>query len=355
MNARNAIALRDVMGLLSRSLASFGSEPAPAPIAKPLPVLRALVKDDLAAVDQIILTQLDCEEPLIRLVGEHILQAGGKRLRPSLTLAAAHLCGYHGTRHRDLAACVELIHTATLLHDDVVDESHLRRGLATANDLWGNKASVLVGDFLLSRAFQLMVADGNLEVLRILSDASAIISQGEVMQLATANQPKTTEEAYLRVIEAKTAALFAAACEIGAVVAGDPRQNILRQFGMQLGVAFQIMDDALDYAADAEALGKTVGDDFREGKITLPVILAYRDGTPSERDFWARCLERMEQTPEDLAAAIAMLAKHGAIERSIAKARDIIQEAKLLLGDFEPSSAREAMLEVADFSVARAY
>jgi octaprenyl-diphosphate synthase len=351
------------MGLMQRAMEALDSiQSGQTPDTKKpsdhaLDGLKALVHADMQAVNDVILVQLDCEEPLIRTVGEHIMKAGGKRLRPSLTLVSAKLCGYaDGNRHIDLAAAVELIHTATLLHDDVVDESHLRRGLATANDLWGNKASVLVGDFLLSRAFQLMVKDGSLKVLKILSDVSAIISQGEVMQLAIAGAPDTPEESYFKVIEAKTAALFAAGCEIGAVVAGtEDQEAALRDFGMKLGIAFQIMDDALDYAAEQAKLGKTVGDDFREGKITLPVILAYQDGTQEERDFWHRCMQDQEQTDADLPHALEIISKHQGIERSIQRAEQIVEEAKAALSAFPASPAKDALFAVADFSVARAH
>ena len=246
--------------------------------ANGLEQLTALTRDDLQAVNAIILEHMRSEVPLIPQLASHVIAAGGKRLRPMLTLASAQLCSYRGRRQLGLAACVEFIHTATLLHDDVVDESDLRRGLATANTLWGNKPSVLVGDFLFSRAFQLMVLDGSLEVLKILSDASAIIAEGEVAQLITANDTETTEADYLRVIGDKTAALFDAACRIGAVVGerSEAEQEALGRYGRTFGIAFQLVDDVLDYVANQAALGKAVGDDFREGKITLPVVLAFR-------------------------------------------------------------------------------
>ena len=219
-----------------------------------------------------------------------------------LTLLAANLCGYRGQRHLGLATCVEFIHTATLLHDDVVDESDLRRGRSTANAVWGNKAPVLVGDFLFSRAFQLMVADGSLRILDILANASAVIAEGEVAQLITANDTATTEDAYLEVIAAKTAALFRAACQVGAVVADRPRRRRggAGAYGQNLGIAFQLIDDALDYSAQEAMLGKTIGDDFREGKITLPVLIAFARGDEAEREFWRRTLEELEQQPGDL-------------------------------------------------------
>ena len=256
------------------------------PRAPSLAPLMALVADDLKRVNDVILRRMHSPVALIPQLASHIIAAGGKRMRPMLTLAAARLCGCeHGDRPVNLAACVEFIHTATLLHDDVVDESDLRRGLKTANAVWGNKASVLVGDFLFSRAFQVMVEDGSLDVLRILSNASATISEGEVLQLTTANDTETTESAYLEVIKAKTATLFAAAARVGAVVAGrgKPDEDALDSYGMNLGIAFQLVDDVLDYASRAETMGKAVGDDFRDGKITLPVVLAFLRGDEEQR------------------------------------------------------------------------
>jgi octaprenyl-diphosphate synthase len=321
-----------------------------------LTALTRLLQDDLAACNRVIIEKMQSEVALIPQLASHIVASGGKRLRPLLTLAAARMCGYRGTRHIGLAACVEFIHTATLLHDDVVDESRLRRGQASANALFGNKASVLVGDFLFSRAFQLMVADGSLEVLRILSAASATIAEGEVLQLMTQNDTSTTEAQYLAVIEGKTAALFAAATEIGAVIAGEPpeRQAALRDFGMALGIAFQLVDDALDYSADQQALGKTVGDDFREGKITLPVLLAFARGSEAERDFWRRTLERREQEEGDLARAQALLVEHGAIRDTIDRARLFADKARASLAAFPDGAEKQALSAVAEFCVERA-
>lgn len=321
-----------------------------------LTALMALLKDDMAACNRLILDRMQSDVALIPQVAAHIVAAGGKRIRPLLTIAAARLCGYRGDRHVGLAACVEFIHTATLLHDDVVDESALRRGQASANAMFGNQASVLVGDFLFSRAFQVMVADGSLEVLRILSDASAIIAEGEVLQLMTQNDTATTEAQYLAVIEGKTAALFAAATEVGAVVAGEPadRQKALRDFGMSLGVAFQLVDDALDYSADQEALGKTVGDDFREGKITLPVLLAFARGSEEERTFWRRTLEDRDQGDADLARALALMTKHGALKDTIGRARSYADQAIALLEPFPDGAEKRALAAAADFVVERA-
>ena len=251
--------------------------------------LHGLVADDLRAVNGVILDNMQSSVMLISELAAHIVAAGGKRLRPMMTLGSARLCGYTGKRHIDLAACVEFIHTATLLHDDVVDDSALRRGTATANAVWGNKPSVLVGDFLFSRAFQISVADGSLRVLGILADTAATLAEGEVMQLTTSNDTETSEAAYMKVVTAKTAALFAAACQLGAVVAerSAAEEEALRSFGLNLGIAYQLVDDALDYGAREAVLGKSVGDDFREGKITLPVVLAFRRGDDEERAFLA--------------------------------------------------------------------
>jgi octaprenyl-diphosphate synthase len=319
--------------------------------------LKALVAEDLARVNEEIIARMHSRVPLIPELAGHIIAAGGKRLRPLLTLAAARLCGYTGARHVRLAACVEFIHTATLLHDDVVDDSDLRRGNATANAVWGNQASVLVGDFMFSRAFQLMVADGSLRVLDILSTASAVIAEGEVMQLATSNDTETTEDAYLEVIAAKTAALFAAATRIGAVVAERPRteEAALESYGRNLGIAFQLIDDVLDYSAQQTTLGKTVGDDFREGKITLPVILAFRRGDDEERAFWRRTLEDGTQTPEDLERAIALLGRHGALADTVERARHYGAKARDALGLFPDGEVKRILTDVVDFCIERAH
>jgi len=327
-----------------------------APKKATLDALYTLIQGDLKRVDTLILNRVKSEVPLIHSIAEHIIASGGKRIRPALTLISSQLCGYGGDKHIALAAAVEFIHTATLLHDDVVDESKLRRGLATANEVFGNKASVLVGDFLLSQAFQLMVADGSLKVLKILSDASAVIAKGEVMQLMVEGEVDTGMDAYLKVIAAKTAELFAAACELGAVASGntawEPR---LRDFGMHVGIAFQLMDDVLDYAADQETLGKTVGDDFREGKITLPVIFAYEAGNAEEKTFWKRTMSDLQQKPEDLSQAIALLTKHKAIAKSVAVAQDYCERARQSLAEFSNSPAKSAMLDIVDFCASRAY
>ena len=319
--------------------------------------LQALVAHDMRRVNELILERMKSPVALIPQLAGHIIAAGGKRLRPVLTLASARRCGHREDRHIKLAACVEFIHTATLLHDDVVDESDLRRGLATANAVWGNKASVLVGDFLFSRSFELMVEDGSLAVLAILSRASAIIAEGEVAQLITANDTATSEQAYLEVIESKTAALFAAACRIGAVVADRPKaeEDALYGYGLNLGTAFQLVDDVLDFAAQQAALGKAVGDDFRDGKITLPVILAFRRGDDEERSFWRRTLEDMKQDETDLASAIALMERHGSLRDTVERARHYGSIARDALGIFTDGPEKAALLEVIDFCIDRAY
>jgi octaprenyl-diphosphate synthase len=322
-----------------------------------LDAIGRLVGDDLKAVNDLIIQNMQSPVALIPQLAGHIVAAGGKRLRPMLTLAAARLCGYHGNRHVALASCVEFIHTATLLHDDVVDDSDLRRGLATANSVWGNKASVLVGDFLFSRAFQLMVADGSLKVLEILSNASAVIAEGEVLQLVTSNDTEASEQAYLDVIRRKTAALFAAACRIGAVVAGRPKaeEEALESYGLNLGIAFQLIDDVLDYSAKQAELGKTIGDDFREGKITLPVILAFRRGDEQERAFWRRALEALDQQDPDLGHGIELMERHDALRDTVARASHYGAIARDALGLFPESPEKRALLDVIDFCIERAY
>jgi octaprenyl-diphosphate synthase len=322
-----------------------------------LAALNALVAEDLELVNTLILERMASQVPLIPELAGYIVAAGGKRLRPMLTLASARLCGYRGKRHQALAACVEFIHTATLLHDDVVDDSNLRRGRATANSVWGNQPSVLVGDFLFSRAFQIMVEDGSLPVLAILSEAAAVIAEGEVMQLVTANDTETSEHAYLEVIKAKTATLFAAACRLGAVVADRPKveEDALESFGLNLGIAFQLVDDVLDYAGQSTRLGKSVGDDFRDGKITLPVVLAFLRGDGEERKFWRRTLEELEQGEDDLAHAIALMEKHGSLRDSVERARHYGAIARDALGVFADSVEKRALAEIVDFAINRAY
>ncbi len=311
----------------------------------------------MGKVNEAILARAHSHVELIPELAGHLINSGGKRIRPMLTVAAARLCGYRGELHVKLATSVEFMHTATLLHDDVVDESDLRRGKQAARKIWGNQASVLVGDYLLGQAFKMMVETGSLESLRILSNAAAVIAEGEVLQLAASHDTTTTEDAYLQVIGAKTAALFAAASEVGAVIAGRPReeQAALKSYGRNLGVAFQLVDDALDYSGKQALMGKSVGDDFREGKITLPVVLSYRRGVAEERNFWKRTLEDGNQTADDLIYAQKLMERHDAITDTVERARHYGDIARDALAIFPDGPYKSALLEAVDFCVARAY
>jgi octaprenyl-diphosphate synthase len=322
-----------------------------------LDLLTRLLAADLERVNQTIVERMHSPVSLIPQLAGHIVAGGGKRLRPMLTLGCARLCGYRGSRDIALAAAVEFIHTATLLHDDVVDASDLRRGRDTANAVWGNKPAVLVGDFLFSRSFELMVADGSLRVLEILSRASSVIAEGEVMQLATANDTGTSEAAYLAVIEAKTAELFAAASRIGAVVAERPLEEelALDRFGRNLGIAFQLVDDMLDFSARPAELGKSVGDDFRDGKITLPILLAWARGSEEERCFWRRTLEELEQRPGDLERAMRLVEQHGGLAETLSRARAYARRAIEALSRFDDGPERRALIEAAEFATERSF
>jgi octaprenyl-diphosphate synthase len=325
--------------------------PFPPSIAR----LIELVAADMARVNAVILSRTGSEVTMIPEIAKHLIESGGKRLRPMLTLAMAQLAGYGGDGHVKLAAAVEFMHTATLLHDDVVDESEMRRGRLAARVVWGNEASVLVGDFLLGQAFKMMVEVGSLRSLEILSSAAAVIAEGEVMQLAAAKNTATTEDEYLSVIRGKTAELFAAACEVGPALGSRPKaeQSACRSFGMNLGIAFQLVDDALDYGGKAAKLGKNVGDDFREGKITLPVVLSFRRGSESERAFWRRALEDGDATEADLEYAIGLMASHRALEDTIQRARHYGAIAKDALALFPASPMKEALEETVEFCIAR--
>lgn len=319
--------------------------------------LHTLVAGDMNAVNQTIIERMQSPVLLIPELAGHLIASGGKRLRPMLTLGSARLLSYGGTRQYSLAACVEFIHTATLLHDDVVDGSDLRRGQQTANIIWGNKATVLVGDFLFARAFELMVEDGSLRVLRILSRAAATIAQGEVDQLTTTGNLETTEDRYLEVIIGKTAVLFAAACQVAAVIAewDDSTESALESYGRNLGIAFQLVDDAIDYASTADVMGKSAGDDFREGKLTLPVILAYARGNEDERAFWRRTLATMDRKPGDFEQAVAIMARRQAVTDTLKRAHLYGERAIDALAGFPDSAAKAALIEAADFTVQRAY
>ena len=330
------------------------------PFARKRPTLDpmlALTAPGMNAVNAVILDRMQSKIPLIPALAGHLISGGGKRLRPMLTLAGAEVVGYQGARHHKLAAAVEFIHTATLLHDDVVDGSDLRRGKAAANIVFGNPATVLVGDFLFSRAFELMVEDGSLKVLKILSHASAVIAEGEVDQLTAQRQIETSEERYLSIIGAKTAALFAAASRIAAVVAecDDRREQALDDYGRNLGIAFQLVDDAIDYVSDAGTMGKDAGDDFREGKMTLPVILAYARGDDEARAFWAQAIAGHRASDADFAEAVELVRATRAVEDTLARARHYGQRAIDALGGFAAGPAKDAMVEAVEFAVARAY
>ncbi|RVU16635.1 polyprenyl synthetase family protein [Methylobacterium oryzihabitans] len=323
--------------------------------------LVGLVAGGMERVNAMILSRTGSDVTMIPEVANHLIASGGKRLRPILTLATAQLCGYDANRDGDvkLAASVEFMHTATLLHDDVVDESDMRRGRVAARIKWGNQASVLVGDFLLGQAFKMMVEVGSLRALDILSSAAAVIAEGEVMQLTAAKNIETREDEYLAVIRAKTAELFAAACEVGPVLAGRPDAEVAacRDYGMNLGIAFQLIDDALDYGGTSASLGKNVGDDFREGKITLPVVLSVRRGSEEERAFWRRCLERgeIDEAAGDLETARATMRRHRALEDTIARAHHYGDLARRSLDIFPASPMRDALLQAVEFSIARAH
>jgi octaprenyl-diphosphate synthase len=310
---------------------------------------------DMEHVNRTILSRTSSDVTMIPEVANHLISSGGKRLRPILTLAMAQLSGYGGDGHVKLAAAVEFMHTATLLHDDVVDESEMRRGRLAARMLWGNEASILVGDFLLGQAFKMMVEVGSLRALEILSCAAAVIAEGEVMQLGAAKNTATTEDEYLTVIRAKTAELFAAACEVGPAIAMRPKAEhaACRSYGMNLGIAFQLVDDALDYGGKSAKLGKNVGDDFRDGKITLPVVLSFRRGSESERAFWRRTLEEGNATDADLDHAIGLMTKHRALEDTIQRARHYGAIATDALALFPASPMKEALEETVEFCICR--
>ena len=312
----------------------------------------------MAEVDALILANMRSDIPLIPQIGEHIVASGGKRVRPLLTLAAAKLAGASDLGPAcKLAAAVEFIHTATLLHDDVVDGSDLRRGTPTANMVWGNKAPILVGDFLFSRAFELMVSVGRLDVLETLSKASAKIAEGEVHQLKTANDLKTTQDDYVAVIGAKTAALFEAAMRVGGLVADAPTAQVaaLATYGDQLGLAFQMADDALDFASTEKAMGKAAGDDFREGKVTLPIILAYAAGDEDQRAFWKRTIEKLDQSEADLETAQTYLSQHQAIEQTLAQAEGAGDKAIHALQTFDDGEVKSLLSELINFVVHRSH
>ncbi|UXN04118.1 MULTISPECIES: polyprenyl synthetase family protein [unclassified Bartonella] len=314
-----------------------------------------LTRSDMEAVNQLILSKAGSDVEMIPEVANHLISSGGKRLRPMITLASARMFGYEGNHHVALATAVEFMHTATLLHDDVVDESDLRRGKSTARMIWGNQASVLVGDFLLGQAFKMMVDVGSLPALDVLAQAAAVIAEGEVMQLAAAKHIGTTENEYLAVINAKTAALFSAAAEVGPIIAGqdDNCRRVLASYGTNLGLAFQLIDDALDYGGNSKDLGKNVGDDFREGKITLPVILSYARGDAEEKQFWKTAMEEGANDDKSLEKAILLMKKHDSLHDTIVKARELGEKARQDLETIAENSERQALIEVIDFCISR--
>ena len=325
--------------------------------AQGLKPLFELVADDMEAINRIILDKAVSDVDMIPQLAHHLIDSGGKRLRPMLALAAAKLCKYPGNGHIRTASAVEFMHTATLLHDDVVDESGTRRGKKTARMIWGNQASVLVGDFLLGQAFKMFVDVGSMPVLRIMSNAAATIAEGEVMQLAAAKNTSTTEDAYLEIINAKTAALFASAAESGAALAQRPveEQAALRSYGKNLGLAFQLVDDALDYSGDSQRLGKSVGDDFREGKITLPLILSFRRGTADERQFWNRTIADGNIQDGDLDHAVSLMKRHKAIDATFERARSYGDMARDALAIFPDSREKHALEQVITFCIGRTH
>lgn len=316
-----------------------------------------LTRADMERVNQLILSKTGSDVEMIPEVAKHLIDSGGKRLRPMLTLAASRLFGYEGEHHITLAASVEFMHTATLLHDDVVDESDMRRGKQAARMVWGNQASVLVGDFLLGQAFRMMVDAGSMEALDVLSTASTVIAEGEVMQLAAAQSMETTEDDYMAVIRGKTAALFSAAAEVGPILADAPKasRDALRSFGLNLGLAFQLIDDALDYGGTKADLGKNIGDDFFEGKITLPVLLAYRRGSSEEREFWRNAMESDASDEAALERALELLKQHGSLADTVARARHYGSMACDALAPLPDGGYKQAMLDVVEFCVSRVH
>ncbi|MBB5073499.1 octaprenyl-diphosphate synthase [Bartonella callosciuri] len=314
-----------------------------------------LTKNDMECVNQLILSMAKSEVEMIPEISNHLISSGGKRLRPMITLASAHMFGYQSDGHVKLATAVEFMHTATLLHDDVIDESNLRRGKSTARVIWGNQASVLVGDFLLGQAFKMMVEVGSIEALSVLANAAAIIAEGEVMQLSTAKNIETSISDYLKIINAKTAALFSAAAEVGPIIAGykDKERSALREYGTLLGLAFQLIDDALDYGGATQNLGKNIGDDFREGKITMPVILAYARSNTVEKAFWKQALENSNNNEEAFAHAQHLIEKYDSLTDTIEQARIYGRRAIDALASIDKSPAHHALIETVAFCIAR--
>ena len=339
----------------SRSALDVATRPAVAPKPPSIDGLLELARPDMAAIDGLIRQHMESPVPVIPALADHLIAGSAKRLRPLLTVASARLAGARDDACLKLAAAVEFIHTATLLHDDVVDSSQLRRGRVAAHLIWGAPSSVLVGDFLFARAFELMVGARSMPALEILARASRVIAEGEVLQLTRAHDLDLSQDVYLEIIKAKTAELFAAAAEAGAVSAGasPERCKALRKFGQDLGLAFQLVDDALDYSGESETLGKNPGDDFREGKATLPLLLAMARTGSSEREFWIRTIDRRDQTEADFQRARALMVQTGALDSTLDLAATYAASAKAALAEFPSNSWRPALEDLADFAVAR--
>ncbi len=325
--------------------------------ATALAKIKSLALSDLNQMDKIIRGRLSAKVSLVQDVTYHIINSGGKRLRPILLMLIAKLFGYEGTRHINLAASVEFIHTATLLHDDVVDHSNLRRGKPTANQHWDNKSSILVGDFLFSQSFLLMSEDNDMQVLQILAQAASIIAEGEVRQLASIANLNVNIEDYLQIISAKTAELFAASCQVGSVIAKTSQESQLAMynFGLNLGIAFQIIDDVLDYTASKIMIGKNIGDDFRESKVTLPVILAYRNGDQQEKEFWQRTICQKEQNDQDFIQALEIFSKHKIIAKCLELAEEFTNKARLYINISPDTQIKSALIELLNFSISRSF
>lgn len=314
-----------------------------------------LIGGDLKQVEEQFRKDLESDVPLIRKVGEYVLASGGKRIRPAMLLLAARLCNYKGTQAIPLASVVEFIHTATLLHDDVVDSATLRRGLASANTLWGNEASVLIGDFLFSKSFSLMVAAGSLDVLRVMSRATTVIAEGEVMQLLYTGEVGLTEEQYIEVVRAKTAVLLSAACQCGAILgeATPDQEQAMADFGMELGIAFQLMDDILDYTASEEAFGKSIGHDLEEGKMTLPLIHTLRGCTETEREAVTAIVEKDELSDDDFRMVSGLVQTYGGIDYTVSRARQCVENCIQYLSSFPAGACKEALIDLAEYVVTR--
>ena len=316
-----------------------------------------IIKEDLKSVEQEFRVNLDSGVYLIRKVGEYILNNGGKRFRPSLLLLSARLCGYHGKRNIPLAAVVEFIHTATLLHDDVVDNASMRRGKTSANTLWGSGASILIGDFLFSKSFCLTVADGDLRILEVLSGTTTQMAEGEVLQLLKDGDVETTEKDYLAVVTNKTASLISAACQIGAILGNVSREKetALAEYGMNLGIAFQLVDDCLDYTSSNKELGKVIGNDLKEGKVTLPLIHTIKNATPAEREEILAAIEADDIKEYQLSSVMALISRYRGIDYSLKRTRHYVESAKACLNSFEPNLERAALMALADYVVERTF